>query len=143
MRALLDVNVWVALFDDAHQFSARANAFIETPGVQIATCPLVENGVIRVMSLPSYGKRGGLSIQRVRSRLAEACAHLDHAFWPDAISLRDDRHVDFSRVQGHNQITDLYLLALAVHKGGCLASFDQAIALQSVRKATADSLLLL
>ena len=143
MRFLLDVNVWVALFDDAHQFSARANAFIETPGVQIATCPLVENGVIRVMSLPSYGRRGGLSIQRVRARLAEACAQLDHAFWPDAVSLRDDRHVDFSRVQGHNQITDLYLLALAVHKGGCLASFDQAIALSSVRKATPQSLRLL
>jgi hypothetical protein len=51
-RALLDVNVWVALFDDAHQFSQRANAFIEQADVQIATCPLVENGVIRVMSLP-------------------------------------------------------------------------------------------
>ena len=41
MRALLDVNVWVALFDDAHQFSDRANAFIETRGVKIAICPLV------------------------------------------------------------------------------------------------------
>ena len=47
MRALLDVNVWVALFDDAHQFSPQANAFIATPGVQVATCPLTENGVVR------------------------------------------------------------------------------------------------
>jgi toxin-antitoxin system PIN domain toxin len=143
MRALLDVNVWVALFDDAHQFSARANAFIESRGVEIATCPLVENGVIRVMSLPSYGRKGGLPIQRVRDRLREACAALDHEFWPDEISLRDEEHVDFGRVQGHNQITDLYLLALAVHRGGCLASFDQAIALASVRRATAQSLLLI
>ena len=66
MRALLDVNVWVALFDDAHQFSDRANAFIEARGARIATCPLVENSVIRVMSLPSYGRRGGLPIQAVR-----------------------------------------------------------------------------
>lgn len=143
MRALLDVSVWVLLFDDAHQFSARANAFIDTPGLQVATCPLVENGVIRVMSLPSYGRRGGLTIQQVRNRLAEACSQLDHAFWSDAISLRDDAHVDFSRVQGHNQITDLYLLALAVHNGGCLASFDQGIALSSVRNARAENLLLL
>lgn len=140
MRALLDVNVWVALFDDAHQFSGRANAFIETPGVQIATCPLVENGVIRVLSLPSYGRKGGLPIQRVRDQLRSACAVLDHVFWPDDISLRDSTLVDFGRVQGHNQITDLYLLALAVHRGGCLASFDQAIALSSVPSAQARHL---
>ena len=51
--------------------------------------------------------------------------------------------VDFARVQGHNQITDLYLLALAVHRRGCLASFDQGIALTSVRGATARSFKLL
>ena len=143
VRALLDVNVWVALFDDAHQFSARANAFIEARGTKIATCPLVENGVIRVLSLPSYGRRGGLPIQRVRDKLRQACAALDHEFWPDDISLRDDKLVDFNRVQGHNQITDLYLLALAVHRGGCLASFDQAIALSSVHGATARHLRML
>jgi len=82
VRALLDVNVWVALFDDAHVFSARANAFVETAGVQIATCPIVENGVVRVMSLPSYGRRGGVPLHRVRERLREACAALDHAFGP-------------------------------------------------------------
>ena len=143
MRALLDVNVWVALFDDAHQFSDRANAFIEARGARIATCPFVENGVIRVMSQPSYGRRGGLPIQAVRERLREACAALDHEFWPDEISLRDDTLVDFTRVQGHHQITDLYLLALAVHRRGCLASFDQNIALTSVRGATARSFRLL
>lgn len=143
MRALLDVNVWIALFDDAHQFSAPANAFIEASGVQIATCPLVENGVIRVMSLPGYGRRGGLPMQQVRARLRQACDTLDHAFWPDDVSLRNDAVVDFSRVQGHNQITDLYLLALAVRHGGCLVSFDQAIALSSVHGASAKHLRLL
>lgn len=143
MRSLLDVNVWIALFDDAHQFSARANAFIETRGVRVATCPLVENGVIRVLSLPSYGRSGGLPMQVIRQRLSEACTELDHEFWPDDISLRDDSRVDFSRVQGHNQITDLYLLALAVAHGGRLVSFDQAIALSSVRGATAKHLHLL
>ena len=142
-RALLDVNVWIALFDDAHQFSERANAFIAAPGAEIATCPLVENGVIRVMGLPSYGRRGGLSMQLVRQRLREACATLNHAFWPDDVSLRSDDCVDFSRVQGHNQITDLYLLALAVAHGGRLVTFDQTIALSSVHGATADHLLLL
>ena len=125
MRALLDVNVWVALFDDAHQFSDRANAFIETRGVKIATCPLVENGVVRVLSLPSYGRRGGLPIQQVRERLQQACATLDHELWPDDISLRDNQRVNFNRVQGHHQITDLYLLALTVHRGGCLPALTR------------------
>ncbi|MFT4103794.1 MAG: PIN domain-containing protein [Burkholderiaceae bacterium] len=140
---MLDVNVWVALFDDAHQFSEQANAFVETREVKIATCPQVENGVIRVMSLPGYGRRGGLPVRVVRERLKEACAALDHVFWPDDVSLRDDRCADFSRVQGHNQITDLYLLALAVRHGGCLVTFDQGIAVSSVPGASSDHLRIL
>ena len=132
MRALLDVNVWVALFDDAHVFSAQANAFIDQPGVKIATCPLVENGVIRVLNLPSYGRRGAIGLTVVRERLRKACAELDHEFWPDDVSLRDDARVDFSRVHGHQQITDVYLLAMAVKHKGCLATFDRAIALSAV-----------
>ena len=131
MRALLDVNVWVALFDDAHVFSAQANAFIDQPGVKIATCPLVENGVIRVLNLPSYGRRGAIGLTVVRERLRKACAELDHEFWPDDVSLRDDARVDFSRVHGHQQITDVYLLAMAVKHKGCLATFDRAIALSA------------
>ena len=143
MRALLDVNVWIALFDDAHQFSDRANHFIAKSGVQIATCPLVENGVIRVLSSPHYSRRGSLAIQQVRERLREACSELDHVFWPDDVSLRDDRLFNFARVQGHNQITDLYLLALAVRHAGCRVSFDQGIALSSVHGAAQKHLLML
>lgn len=139
-RALLDVNVWIALLDDAHQFSDEANAFIESPEARIATCPLVENGVIRIMAMPSYSRGGGLPLGRVRQRLQQACAVLDHAFWPDDVSLRDDTLVDFSRVQGHQQVTDLYLLALAVRHGGRLVTFDRAVALSSVRGATAAHL---
>ncbi|MEI8264925.1 MAG: TA system VapC family ribonuclease toxin [Betaproteobacteria bacterium] len=143
LRSLLDVNVWIALLDDAHQFSEEANTFIESPEARIATCPLVENGVIRVMAMPSYGRDGSVPMHRVRQRLQEACASLDHAFWPDDVSLRDDTLVDFSRVQGHQQVTDLYLLALAVRHGGRLVTFDRAVALSSVRGATAEHLLVL
>lgn len=143
MRSLLDVNVWIALFDDAHQFSERANAFIETRGVQIASCPLVENGVIRVLSSPSYSRRGTAPMQQVRDKLRQACSLLDHEFWPDDVSLRDESLFDFGRVQGHNQLTDLYLLGLSVRHGGRLVTFDQAIALSSVHGATPQHLLLL
>ena len=142
-RSLLDVNVWVALFDDAHVASIRANEFIDTPGVRVATCPLVENGVIRVLNLPSYGRRGALGLQAVRNQLVAACAALDHEFWSDDVSLRDDSAVDFNRVHGHNQITDLYLLALAVRNNGVLVTFDQNIPLDAVRGATAAHLRIL
>ena len=79
----------------------------------------------------------------MREQLRSACTALDHEFWPDEISLCDGEKLDFSRIQGHHQITELYLLALAVHRGGCLATFDQAIALSSVRGATARHLKLL
>lgn len=140
-RCLLDVNVWVALFDDAHVASVRANAFIEMPGVRIATCPLVENGVIRVLNLPGYGRRGALGLQRVRQQLKLACKSLDHEFWADDVSLRDDEAVDFSRVHGHQQITDLYLLALAVRHSGSLVTLDQNIPLDAVRGATSNHLI--
>ena len=130
-RSLLDVNVWIALLDDAHQLSEEANAFIESPEARIATCPLVENGVIRIMAMPSYSRGGGLPMSLVRQRLQQACSSLDHAFWPDDVSLRDDTLVDFSRVQGHQQVTDLYLLALAVRHGGTLAG---AVRAQSIDK---------
>lgn len=143
MRSLLDVNVWIALFDDAHQFSEQANTFINTPGVSIATCPMIENGVMRIMSMPAYGRSGGLPIARVRQQLKAACSSLDHVFWPDDISLRNDELIDVARIQGHQQITDLYLLALAVHHDGRLVTFDQGVALKSVRAAEPDNLLVL
>ncbi len=143
MRALLDVNVWIAPFDDAHQFSYRANHCIAKPGVKIATGPLVENGVMRVMSSPHYNRQGTLSIQVVRERLRQACQELDHDFWPDDVTSREDERFNFTRVQGHNQITDLYLLALAVHRKGYLVSFRQGIALSSVNRAATRHLLML
>ena len=142
-RALLDVNVWIALLDDAHQFSEAANAFIDDPSTRIATCPIVENGVIRVLSMPSYSRGGGVPMATVRARLQQACRALDHTFWPDDVSLRDDSLVDISRVQGHQQVTDLYLLALAVRHGGRLVTFDRAVALASVRGATPEHLFVL
>lgn len=140
MRFLLDVNVWVALFDDAHVFSEQANELIETPGLQVATCPLVENGVIRVMNSPSYGRRGAVGIRQIRTRLQQACDELDHEFWPDDVSLRDDARVDFDRVHGHRQVADVYLLALAVAHGGCLVTFDRGVPVSAVRGATARHL---
>ena len=143
MRYLLDVNVWIALFDDAHSHSTAANTFVSKRGLKIATCPLVENAVIRIMNLPHYGQQGGISMARVREQLIFACQKLNHAFWPDDISMRDEKRIDFSKLHGHNQISDAYLLALAAAQDGALVTFDQRIVLSAVNGASTKNLVVL
>ncbi len=143
MRHLLDVNVWVALLDEAHVFHAQALAFIERRNVRIATCPLVENGVVRVLNLPAYSAFGPVGFERVARKLAETCAAVDHEFWFDDLSLRTPGMVDWPRVLGHDQITDLYLLALAVAHDGCLVTLDHRVSTVTIVGAERRHLLLL
>lgn len=143
MRLLLDVNVWVALLDDAHIHNVTALKFFKQPKLKIATCALTENGVLRVLNLPGYSKRAPPGFDQVRQKLALACNDFDHEFWPCSVSLRDGTRVNWARVMGHNQITDAYLLALAVHHAGALTTFDHHVALSAVRGATPRNLKLL
>ena len=95
------------MLDEAHVFHARAVDFIERRKLRIATCPLVENGVVRVLNLPGYSRLGPVGFEVVTLKLAALCAGLDHAFWPDDASLRTPGIVNWPRVLGHNQITDV------------------------------------
>jgi uncharacterized protein len=142
-RTLLDVNVLIALLDDAHVFSRRANEWLEAAPRRIATCPIVENGVVRIMSAPAYSATHRATPEQVADGLKALRDGVDHAFWPDALSVLDEGLFDFSRLHGHRQISDAYLLALAVHHGGALASFDAGVALSAVRGATKKHLLAL
>jgi hypothetical protein len=136
MRALLDVNVLIALFDSDHAFAARANDWIARERPAIATCPLTENGVVRIMGAPAYSARLKQPMTAIAALLREACTANDHQFWPDDLSLRDEKIFDVTRLHGPRQITDAYLLALAVKRGGCLVTLDDAIPLSAVRWAT-------
>ena len=132
MRYLLDVNVWIALFDATHTFAARANTWFASEQPAFATCPIIENGVVRIMSGTGYSPLVRQPIGKIAAMLAQACAKNDHAFWPDDVSLREPLHIDVTRLHGPRQITDAYLLALAVKHGGCLLTFDGAVALSAV-----------
>lgn len=142
-RCLLDVNVLIALLDDAHVFSRRANEWLDAAERRVATCPIVENGVIRIMSSPAYSATLRTSPEQVADGLKALAQGLDHAFWPDTVSMLDEAVVDFTRLHGHRQITDAYLLALTVRHDGVLASFDAAVPLSAVRGATRRHLLAL
>lgn len=134
-RVLLDVNVLIALLDDAHVFSTRANAWLDAAPRRVATCPLTENGAVRIMSTPAYSATHRATPVQIADGLKALAEGLDHVFWADDISLLDTACFDFGRLHGHRQITDAYLLALAVRHGGQLASFDQGVPLSAVRGA--------
>jgi len=122
---LLDVNVLLALSDPMHVHHEAAHRWFAEKGSQAwATCPITENGFVRVASHPKYANRPG-DMPVVLAILRRFCGAAGHQFWPDDISLRDVLRPDV--VLTHAQLTDAYLLALAVHKGGKLASLDQHI----------------
>jgi uncharacterized protein len=93
------------------------------------------------MSNPGYPNP--LPVQAVIEHLADACRQNIHAFWPDDVSLLNSDVVDPTRIHGPRQLTDIYLLALAVQHEGRLVTFNSGIPLAAVRKATTLNLLLL
>ncbi len=142
VRALLDVNVLIALLDSDHaSHDSAIRWFAKHAREGWASCPITQNGCIRILSNPGYPNP--LPAQAVIERLAEACDQDIHKFWPDEVSLLDSRVVDSTRIHGPRQLTDIYLLALAVHYGGRLVTFDTGIPLSAVRKATMQHVMVL
>lgn len=142
MTYLLDVNVLIALIDPDHVAHDAAHAwFGETGTHDWATCPLTENGVIRILSNPKYPNRPGTP-----AMVAEIMATLrklpGHSFWPDEISLVDSDHVDPARLANPAHITDVYLLALARARNGRLATFDRKLPTTAVTEGTKALLLI-
>ena len=142
MRNLLDVNVLVALLDADHSLHTRATEwFARHARSGWASCPITQNGCIRIMSHPGYPNP--LATHAVIERLGDACRANVHEFWPDDVSLLDAARFDAVRIHGPRQLTDLYLLALAVRHGGRFVTFDQSIAISAVKDAkNADVLVL-
>jgi toxin-antitoxin system PIN domain toxin len=142
VRSLLDVNVLIALLDSDHaSHDSAIRWFAKHAREGWASCPITQNGCIRIMSNPGYPSP--LPVQAVIKRLAEACDEDIHEFWPDEVSLLDSDVVDSTRIHGPRQLTDIYLLALAVQHEGRLVTFDTGIPLAAVRNATTQKLLIL
>lgn len=125
MRYLLDVNVLVALIDPAHMQHDRAHAWFGRSGRRAwASCPLTENGVLRIVGHPRYPNSPGTPAA-VAELMTGLLALPGHEFWPDDMTLLDRRRIHRARLLESGQVTDSYLLALAVAHGGLLATFDR------------------
>lgn len=133
-RALLDINVLIALLDQGHVLHAAAAGWLARElDHGWATCPITENGLVRTMAQLAYPNPQLVAL--VDARLAEACCHPSHGFLSEPISLLQDGLIRWERLLGPRAITDAYLLALAVHHGARFTSFDQRIAIDVVPTA--------
>ena len=141
MRALLDVNVLLALFDTEHVFHERARAWLDA-AIESgwASCPLTQAGFVRILSSPRYP--AGVTTTEAIGLLTAATPDPHHEFWPDDIALTGQA-IDPTRVLDPNQVTDVYLLALAVEHGGRFVTFDRRIATIAVVGATPGHLAVL
>jgi len=133
IRYLLDVNVLLALIDPDHTWHSTAHEWFEAETNRAwATCPLTENGVLRIAGNSRYpntpGSPGEVAKLMVRLRHVPG-----HDFWPDDVSLLEERYIDTSRLTDARQITDTYLLALASSRNGKLATFDKRLVTNAVR----------
>ena len=133
--SLLDVNVLIALCDGRHEHhELAARWFVAHAAEGWASCPITQNGAARIMSAPAYP--GARPVAQVLAQLQAMCAHAYHRFWPDAVSLVAPGTLNPAHVLGHRQLTDAYLLALAVHHHGRLVTLDGGVAVQMVQGAT-------
>ena len=141
---LLDVNVLIALIDPAHiNHDAAHHWFSRNSGQTWASCPITENGFIRILSNPRYPNVDWMPLDILRHLKEFLVPALGHDFWPDSVSLRDEKLFDHRFIVSHKQLTDVYLLGLAVSKSGALVTFDRSIPLSAVRGAKQDSLIVL
>ena len=134
MTYLLDVNVLIALIDPAHVSHETAHRWFASVGAQgWATCPIVENGVLRIVGNPKYPNSPG-SPAAVAPLLRKMQTLPGHVHWSDTISLVASDFVDAQSLATPKHVTDVYLLALAASKGGRLATFDRGITVRAVSK---------
>jgi uncharacterized protein len=127
MTYLLDVNVLIALMDPYHIRNGAALSWFSAVGKHAwATCPMTENAILRIVGHPSYPNWFGNP--PVVAELFSTFLNLPgHTFWPDDVSLLDRKKVDVGRLATAGQVTDSYLLALAIAHGGQLATLDRRL----------------
>lgn len=129
---LLDVNILIALVDPAHVQHEQAHTWFARVGKKsFATCPITENGLLRIVGHPKYPNSPGPP-SSVIPALTKIRALPGHTFWADKISMADASFVAAQHLSSHAQVTDIYLLALAHSYGGRLATMDHRISADAV-----------
>ncbi|HXM22848.1 MAG TPA: TA system VapC family ribonuclease toxin [Terriglobales bacterium] len=125
---LLDVNVLVALAWPGHEAHERVQVwFARNADLGWATCPFTQSAFVRILSNPVFSSRA-VSPQEALRALNISLKHPAHRFWAADIAFGDAVRRFQGRLVGHKQVTDAYLLGLALHKRGKVATLDRSLA---------------
>ncbi len=139
MRSLLDTSVLIALLDASHVHHALVAQWLpKNAQAGWASCPITINGCIRILSQSAYPNR--VPMQDAAQRLQSAMGSDLHEFWPDDMNLATSPEIDWNYTLRPAQLTDVYLLALAVQRSARLVTLDKGIALACVKGAKAHNL---
>ena len=131
--SLLDVNVLIALLDPLHVHHEPCHRWFAARGsAPWASCAMTQNGVLRILGNARYPNSPGTPgvVSEILQALVE---HPQHQFWDSSPSLLSQSHVSATALLDSAQITDTYLLALAVHHGGRLATLDRRLSIHAVK----------
>ena len=125
---LLDTNLLIALLWPSHERHDLAlKWFKRHRAKRWATCPITQAGFVRIVSNPAFSRDAVQPREAIQVLSANTDAK-DHAFWPDELPVAEAVSFTGVRLMGHQQVTDAYLLGLAIRCGGRLATLDQRIA---------------
>jgi hypothetical protein len=126
-RFLLDVNVLIAMSWPAHPAHEKAQEWLSRHAREgWATCPITQTAFVRILSNPAFSPKS-LSPTEAIAVLQANLRHPSHSFWPDDLQFTQALESLTRRLSGHKQVTDSYLLGLAIHKKAKLATMDQSI----------------
>lgn len=135
---LLDLNLLIALAWPAHEHhTAARNWFLAQKTWKWATCPITQLGFVRLLSNPAFSP-DALKVAEALELLAKNVSQPSHEFWPDSLSVPRALKLLTGPTAGYRQLTDGYLLALAVRRKGRLATFDGGL-LEFAKQAGLDS----
>lgn len=124
---LLDINVLIPLLWPRHTEQAKVRKWFRANAVEsFSTCSLSQAGFLRITSSPGDMKQK-FSILAARELLFALSKEPGHRFWPTTIDVFNATNRFLSRMQGPKQVTDAYLLSIAIHHQGKLATMDRAI----------------
>jgi len=124
---LLDVNVLIATAWPTHPAHQKVQQWIGRHAKQgWATCPFTQTAFVRILSNPAFSPNALTPVDAL-ALLRANLRHPAHRFWEDDVSFIETVGPFSERLVGHQQISDAYLLGLAIHRGGRLATVDQGI----------------
>lgn len=125
---LLDINVLIARQDANHEHHKLVSRWLhENSNKGWATCPITENGFVRILGHPSYPGWPGTPVLSALALRELISSIPGHEFISDEISIADERIFKSLKETKSRDVTDLYLLALAVQDNCRFATLNERI----------------